>query len=181
MPMNEYGEIIRNSSPPPPIPPNPNHNPNGNNIIRAILIIIGCIILGSIIGISIYRNINETGTSKAGRTNSDNITNNYSDEEIHTTDSSVITNEATQDDSDNTELISTINSSYNQIDQTVEKKNYISLLDLQANKTSEDRFRYYDSVKDNFGNIYEGGFGGSDGYSQTWQEFNLNGQEVPRL
>ena len=30
MPMNEYGEIIRNSSPPPPIPP-VNNNRNSNN------------------------------------------------------------------------------------------------------------------------------------------------------
>lgn len=44
MPMNEYGEIIRNSSPPPPIPNSPNNhnNPNGKS---GIAIVIGIAIL----------------------------------------------------------------------------------------------------------------------------------------
>ena len=46
MPMNEYGEIIRNSAPPPPIPPfNNNNNNNGHNNNGLIIgIIIGIII-----------------------------------------------------------------------------------------------------------------------------------------
>ena len=46
MPMNEYGEIIRNSSPPPPIPPtNNNRNSNNNPKGSGIALVIGIAIL----------------------------------------------------------------------------------------------------------------------------------------
>lgn len=58
MPMNEYGEIIRNSSPPPPIQPrdtnNNNRNNNSNSGGSGCAIIVGIIILVAIIGFIIY-------------------------------------------------------------------------------------------------------------------------------
>lgn len=82
MPMNEYGEIIRNSSPPPPIPPFNNNNNNGHNRNNSLIIgiVIGIVIAVSmVIGILLltHRNAN---SNNAHPTNNQNIAeNSYSE------------------------------------------------------------------------------------------------------
>ena len=52
---------------------------------------------------------------------------------------------------------------------------YLSNIDYYASST-QDAFSYYDTVKDNQGNTYANGIGGSDGYSKSWQAYYLNKQ-----
>lgn len=64
MPMNEYGEIIRNSSPPPPIPPtNNNRNSNNNPKGSGIALVIGIAILVAAIFFIVNANKNEENTN----------------------------------------------------------------------------------------------------------------------
>ena len=64
MPMNEYGEIIRNSSPPPPIPPT-NNNRNSNNTPKGsgIALVIGIAILVAAIFFIVNANKNKENTN----------------------------------------------------------------------------------------------------------------------
>lgn len=64
MPMNEYGEIIRNSSPPPPIPPtNNNRNSNNNPKGSGIALVIGIAILVAAIFFIVNANKNKENTN----------------------------------------------------------------------------------------------------------------------
>lgn len=64
MPMNEYGEIIRNSSPPPPIPPiNNNRNSNNGPTGSGIAIVIGIAILVAVIWFIVNANKNKENTN----------------------------------------------------------------------------------------------------------------------
>lgn len=81
MPMNEYGEIIRNSSPPPPIPSgnNNNHNNNSNNNSSGgsfIAIIVGIVILVAVIWL-IASATNSNNSNKYSSNTSQNTTANY--------------------------------------------------------------------------------------------------------
>lgn len=64
MPMNEYGEIIRNSTPPPPVQPrNTNNNNNSGGGGSGVPIIVGIIILIAIIGFIIHATNNNEHSS----------------------------------------------------------------------------------------------------------------------
>lgn len=79
MPMNEYGEIIRNSSPPPPIPPrNNSHNNNHSNGGSGLAIIVGIIILVVVIRF-IIKATNNNNDSYVSDT-SQNITSNINED-----------------------------------------------------------------------------------------------------
>ena len=73
MPMNEYGEIIRNSSPPPSIPPS-NHNNNRGS--SGFFIILGIIILIAVIGF-IVSATNNRGNTNYSNNNNQGDTSNY--------------------------------------------------------------------------------------------------------
>lgn len=69
MPMNEYGEIIRNSSPPPPIPPENHNNRNRNHSGggRGIAIVLGIIIF--VVAIGFIDNMTSNNYSGGNRQN----------------------------------------------------------------------------------------------------------------
>lgn len=73
MPMNEYGEIIRNSSPPPPIQPDNNNNRNNRNRnhsgggSRGIAIVLGIIIF--VVAIGFIDNVTSNNYSGGNRQN----------------------------------------------------------------------------------------------------------------
>ena len=87
MPMNEYGEIIRNSSPPPPIPPlrNNNNNNNGGCIIGIIIgAIITVVIITAIIimvAINSPKNHDITSTPESSQSSTQDFVNN--DDQYH--------------------------------------------------------------------------------------------------
>lgn len=87
MPMNEYGEIIRNSTTPPPIQSR-NTNNSGNNNNRGggsgSAIIVGIIILIAIIGFIIHATNNENSSNQNG--NQDTVSS-YDDNSNSDTDS----------------------------------------------------------------------------------------------
>lgn len=91
MPMNEYGEIIRNSSPPPSIPPvNSNRNSNNNPKGSGIAIIIGIVILVAVICFivnanknKVDKNYNDTDSTTASDYSQDyTVQESSSDEEV---------------------------------------------------------------------------------------------------
>ena len=60
-------------------------------------------------------------------------------------------------------------------DRSYKAKVYLSNIDYYA-ASDQNAFIYYDNVRDNLGNIYANGIGGSDGYSKSWQSYYLNSQ-----
>lgn len=80
MPMNKYGEIIRNSSSPPPIQPrnsNNSRNNSSNGGGNGFAIIVGIIILVAIIGFIIHATNNNENNSN--QSNNKNATSGYDD------------------------------------------------------------------------------------------------------
>ena len=151
MPMNEYGEIMRNSSAPPPIQTgnnnynNNNYNSNNHNnsgCASFIAVFVGIVILIAVI-YSIVTATKNNNTNNRSGDSSQNMSSNYSS-------------------SSETQYVN---------------NDYIPLSSLECinQSNSNGAFAYYENTMDNFGTTYTNGIGGTDGWGQSWKEYALDG------